>query len=256
MTNRGFLKCEVCGSVTIIRVQVGWLDWHPLIIPCGKCHILISGVARFDQQRGRTSYEYHNAVEVPETRPDFYLEISGELPTGKLRKWEGDDFVWSPPPFFQAHWAMGDENYDLFKSRTLSFLEMSKKLWPTVRRVNELWNSGQTQYLAQEVHKHLPRKQFPMNNDAEMVRGVHQINLLFFHPILDNDYFERTMKELIPSLVESAKNSGSGFIDLLKYFSESSRLRDYEGKILLQMQRFVDLFRSIIPAFVTLFVCV
>jgi hypothetical protein len=250
MTNRAYLKCEVCGAVTIIRVQVGWLDWHPIIVPCGNCLILISGIARFDQQRGTTHYEFHNASETEaRPKPDYYLEISGELPTDKIRPWEGDDFVWSPPPFFQSFWGMGHENYEVFKSKTLTFLARSKELWPKVRRINELWNAGQTQYLASEIHKYLPQKQFPMNNDVEMLRGVHQINLLFFSPVQDDDYLTRATKSLMPAILNTAKQYPEGFLDLLHHFVPSDLLKHYENKIFLRMQSFVDLFRSVIPAF-------
>jgi hypothetical protein len=253
MTNRAYLKCEVCGSVTIIRVQVGWLDWHPIIVPCGKCLILISGTARFDQQQGTTHYEFHNAAQVEETRPDYYLEISGELPTSKIRRWEGDGFVWSPPPFFQSLWAMGHEKYGVFKGKTMAFLDQSKGLWPKVRRINELWNAGQTQYLATEAHRYLPRKQFPMDNAVEMLRGVHQVNLLFFSPILDDDYLDRAMKSLMPALTKTAHDHPQGFLDLLSHFVQNDLLKMYESKTFLRMQSFVDLFRSIIPAFAQLF---
>jgi hypothetical protein len=253
MTNRAYLKCDVCNSVTIIRVQVGWLDWHPIHIPCGNCGILISGIAKFDQKKATTAYEFKNASEVNETEPNYYLEVSAELLTDKLRKFEGGKYVWSPPPFFQALWAMGEEAYSKFKERTLQFLHMSENDWPAVRRINELWINGQTQYLAAEVHKYLPKKQFPMNNEAEMVRGVHQLNLLLFSPILDESYFPRATKRVLPSIHEGATKNIDSFLDLLRFFVDRGLLKQYERKLLERLEAFTKLFRSIIPAFAMLF---
>lgn len=32
-----FIKCQVCGSITRIRLQVGWQEEHPIEVACGKC---------------------------------------------------------------------------------------------------------------------------------------------------------------------------------------------------------------------------
>ena len=39
-----FIRCEVCGCITRIRLQVGWLDEHPIAVTCGKCGISLSPV--------------------------------------------------------------------------------------------------------------------------------------------------------------------------------------------------------------------
>lgn len=253
MTNRLYLRCEVCEAVTIVRVQVGWLDWHPMIIPCGRCGILISGTAKFDQRHGKTDYEFNNAVEIVEVRPDYYLEVSGEIPTDLLKTWEGGTFVWSPPPFFQVLQSMGQERYEEFKAKTLGFLYSLKNQWPTVRRINELWNSRRTEFLPAEVHRHLDRKQFPMSNNAEMLRGVHQINLIFFMPLLETNYFEHATETLMPALRSAADKSSVGFLELHDDFGQKGLLLHYEESLFDRLENFVEIFRLIIPAFAVQF---
>lgn len=247
MTQRSYLKCDVCNSITLIRLQAGWLDWHSIIIPCGHCGILISGKATF-----RPPYvdcEFHNASQVAEQQADFYLEISGELPTKLLRPMGAEQYLWSPPPFFQGLEGMGHENYDQFKSRTLTFLENIEKRWPEVRRINELWNSGERKYLAKEVHMILPRKQWPMTNEAEMLRGVHQVKLRFFAPVLSSDYFEMASKDLMPKILGLGKKYPAAFLDLLTYFSPDNLLKHYEQISFNRLQAFVEMFRFLIPTF-------
>ncbi len=55
MTNRSFLKCEVCGAITLMRLQAGWPEEHPLRVPCGRCGILISGT-----HQGAVSHKHLN----------------------------------------------------------------------------------------------------------------------------------------------------------------------------------------------------
>jgi hypothetical protein len=76
-----------------MRLQVGWLDEHPIRVPCGKCGILISGTIYIDQVNPNLRYEIHNASEIEEAIPDFYLDASGELLAEKLKRHKGGPFV-------------------------------------------------------------------------------------------------------------------------------------------------------------------
>jgi len=210
-----------------MRLQAGWPEEHPLRVPCGRCGILISGTVRFDQAKGGLQYEIHNATEVDETVPEYYLEASGELLAEKLKRHSGGTFVWSPPPFFQALWAMGNENYTEFKRKTLQFLSFTKTEWPKARRINELWLSKRYGYLPDEVARYLPIEKFPMSNEAEYVRGVHQLNLLFLWPILDHSRFGKQTKFLFRELPKIAQRHRTQFDDLLKYFMEQGLIQKW-----------------------------
>ena len=50
MVYNEFIKCEVCGCVTRIRLQVGWLDEHPIAVTCGKCGISLKGKVKIGQE--------------------------------------------------------------------------------------------------------------------------------------------------------------------------------------------------------------
>jgi hypothetical protein len=249
MTNRSFLKCDVCGAVTLMRLQVGWLEEHPIRVPCGKCGILISGTIHIDQVNPGLRYEIHNASEIQETVPDFYVEASGELLAEKLKRYKGGPFFWSPPPFFQALWAMGNDNYTEFKGKALQFLAFTKTEWPKVRRINELWLGKQYQYLPDEVARYLPKDKFPMTNEAEYVRGVHQLNLLFLWAVLDHSRFEKQTKFLFRTLQSLSSHHGKGFAELLKYFADQDLLQKYGEQLHGRMAHFVDRFRYLLPAF-------
>ena len=247
MTNRSFLKCDVCGAVTLLRLQVGWLDEHPIRIPCGKCGILISGTVYIDQVNPNLRYEIHNATEIEEVVPEFYVEASGELLAEKLKRHKGGPFVWSP--FFQALWAMGNDNYIDFKGKALQFLAFTKTEWPKVRRVNELWLNKQFGYLPDEVARYLPKEKFPMTNEAEYLRGIHQLNLLFLWTVIDHHRFEEQTDFLFRTLPALSKRHGKGFVELLEYFWEGHLLAKYGELLHSRLNHFIDRFRYLMPAF-------
>ena len=49
MVYNEFIRCEVCGCITRIRLQVGWLDEHPIAVTCGKCGISLKGKVKIGQ---------------------------------------------------------------------------------------------------------------------------------------------------------------------------------------------------------------
>ncbi len=252
MTQRTYMKCAVCSAVTLTRLQAGWLDWHSIIVPCGRCGILISGKAIFNPPHIRL--ELHNGIQVAEMHPDYYLEISGDLPAKLLHKMGDEPYMWSPPPFFQVLDGMGGpEEFENFKASAIGFLKLVENEWPRVRRIQELWNTGERSYLAQEVHALLPRRQWPMSNDAEFLRGVHMVMLRFFDPILPKGYYKPFVEDLAANIMNIAKLHPAGFLDLLNHFAPDELLGQYEHAVFARFQAFVDLYRHIIPAFAVFF---
>ena len=46
-----FIKCQVCRSITRVRLQVGWQEEHPIVVACGKCGTSLSGSVKIGQDR-------------------------------------------------------------------------------------------------------------------------------------------------------------------------------------------------------------
>jgi len=44
-----FIRCHVCGSITRVRLQVGWQEEHPIVVACRKCGISLNGKVKIGQ---------------------------------------------------------------------------------------------------------------------------------------------------------------------------------------------------------------
>ncbi|TLS49978.1 hypothetical protein FE782_21775 [Paenibacillus antri] len=249
---RSYFKCDVCGYITLVRAQYGWLDSHPIRYTCGHCKILIKGTATLDQENADFRIDIENAIFIsPENEANFYIETSGELLTEKLQPFDAQRHWYSPPPFFESLWAMnntnnlqsGHENFERFKRNVLNFLYMIKNDWHKIRRINELWQNDNEKYLVQEVHNILPKKQFPMNNKLENLRGVHFLTRYFLQPIIDYKHNEMIFREL-KSLLEQ---NPSNLLELSSFFN--GHFRRYEKRILRIMEHFTEVFKFLIPAY-------
>ena len=64
MVYNEFIRCEVCGCITRIRLQVGWLDEHPIAVTCGKCGISLKGKVKIGQDTLGLKFEFENAERV------------------------------------------------------------------------------------------------------------------------------------------------------------------------------------------------
>ncbi|PKH10544.1 metal-binding protein, partial [Planomicrobium sp. MB-3u-38] len=172
MVVTGDYQCNVCDSITRIRVQLGWLENYPVRIKCGNCNISIFGNVYLDQQNGGYSINLKNVTTFKEAKnPDYLIEVSGELLTEKIRPYiEELDTLFSP--FFKnGIFSMG-ESIGEFKQRTNRFLDKIENEWPTIKRINELWFNGNHNYLPKEIHRLLDKTQFPADNELELLRGV------------------------------------------------------------------------------------
>ena len=56
-----FIKCQVCGSITRIRLQIGWQKEHPIIVTCGKCGTSLSGNVEIGQEELKLKFSFDNA---------------------------------------------------------------------------------------------------------------------------------------------------------------------------------------------------
>ena len=155
MVYNEFIKCEVCGCVTRIRLQVGWLDEHPIAVTCGKCGISLKGKVKIGQEIPELKFKFENAEMVnvtPTTLPDYVVECSGEFPTIKMC--EGwvlqDNFV---TPFIRYQQKITDfDNYKDF-GRRVATLKHTINIWPQYKRVLQLYKGGNWEYLTQEIKK-------------------------------------------------------------------------------------------------------
>lgn len=244
VTLRSNLKCEVCGTKTLIRILVGWLDKHPIRFNCGKCGILIHGNMYQDQRNVQAHVKFENVVEVPDNGDaKYHIEVSGELLTEKLQPYKYENTFLSP--FFKSGMFLMNEEVENFKAKTLGFLYKVELEWPKYRRINELWFNGQYQYLSKEIYKQINNKQFPLKNDLNYLMAVRQINVNLLKSVLESNFFNSQV--FIKGEITKILSKEKEFNDLLEYFATS--IQRNEEKIFECIKQFVEKFRFMIPVF-------
>lgn len=238
-----YLKCEVCGAVTRVRIQAGWLDRHPIRFNCGKCGILIPGICELDQSKGKIGTYFENAE--PCNDPEsFYIESSGELITLKLGITKHNEFFL--PPYFNSMNNMGDD-METFKNNIVYFLNNTKENWNRCRRIFDLEKNNKYMYLRQEIHKLIPKRLYPCDSNLERLRAVHFLIFINFNIFHDKEFTSKTFKEINEGIL---KLDRAKLKLLIKYYKDNNdMLARYSEKIYDILNEFVRIFQFLIPAY-------
>lgn len=109
-----FIKCQVCGSITRVRLQVGWQEEHPIVVACGKCGTSLSGNVKIGQDRPGLKFSFDNADEIPDAEADYMVECSGEFPTVKQGKAAELEEVVITPFIRYMNRMKTDDSYEQF----------------------------------------------------------------------------------------------------------------------------------------------
>ncbi len=248
MNVRTILKCEVCDTLTLLRTQAGWLSQHPIKFNCGNCEITISGTVYFDQKNATVDFEFTNAEMISnEDDIEYQIKASGELLTSKLQKHaqKNPEFI---PPFFEVLSAMGKDDFQDFKQRTIKFIH-SIEDWPKIKRINELWLKGNYDYLKNEVNYFLSEKKYPLSNQLEQLMAVHHLTLKFFNPIMNKKRFQDNSGFILNQINKFSKENIDLLIELVQYFKQNNLIKRFENKLFRLCNQFVKKFKFIIPAF-------
>lgn len=241
------LKCDVCGSIIQTKIQAGWLEKHPIRITCGKCKISINGEITLNQNEGiieNLTFKNAHAVE-DNGNYDYYIGVSGELLTFKLENYDKTNFVkYLIPPFFHARWAMSEGN-ELFKRNVIKFLYNTKSNWHKYSRIFELANNKNYEYLENELLKISPNNSIAHNNLCEYNKALHQIISINFNFIFTDLY--TIENEISTQLLKLNRNCINNLIDFLK--SQNDILSKYQIKIHAILDKFINIFQYLIPAY-------
>ena len=244
MIHNSYIKCQVCGSVTRVRLQIGYLSQHPIVITCGKCHTSLLGVVYIGQDNLSLRYEFDNADIINEmVVSDFIVECSGEFPVKKQRRENVDDMIDTSPYIRNIHKIYGNDSYEKFRE-SISQLHAVAFKWKTYKRILNLFEN-KSEFLVQEIKKEFKGTFFTCDNEYEILRSVHNIEVLNFYTplkseILNTSQFGDEVLKLNPIQMKVL----IGFLNSHKGYN----LEEVQSKIYSLLDKFVNVFPSLIPA--------
>lgn len=259
MNRNIYLKCNVCETVTQVRVQVGWIEKFPIRVPCGKCHTVINGMFKCNYEDATIEYEFDGCNEVIPQMPDYFLEAAGDLLTEKLIKINCKEDLIQPTPYFKAIWAMskGDNNglngtdYEEFKQTLTDFLGVIDCDFSNWKIINELWINRKYEYLPNRLIEYFDDGKYDFSNKAECYDAINQLNINFFYLIMDKKRYQDTKSFLINNFSIINTTHKEKVISIINYLGDKLDL--YQEDIYGQLKKFVEIFPNVLPIYATTF---
>lgn len=180
-----FIKCQVCGSITRIRLQVGWQEDHPIEVACGKCGTSLSGSVKIGQEQPGLNFSFDNADEIQDEDADYIVECSGEFPTVKQAKAADLEGLVITPFIRYMNCMKTDDSYEEF-GQDVSRLNATANKWKSYKRILTLAKNN-SEYLTQEIQKEFSGQFFQCRDESETLRAVHMIEVHGLYSSLRKD---------------------------------------------------------------------
>jgi len=221
------------------------LEQHPIVIACGKCGVSLSGKVDIGQMQPGLKFEFENAdILNNDEKPDYIVECSGEFPTSKHCV-EEKSLQYDISPFIKNMSRMSDDGYEKFSRRVQSLIRTANQ-WNDFKRIIDLAQNGNREYLLQEIRKVFPENIIPCRNEFEIMRAIHMVEVHgFLSPLrgdlLDDLSFSSDILKLnnieLTKLIDYLNNhDGYGLVDL-------------QALIYKVLDDFIKNYQSLIPAF-------
>lgn len=248
---RHYAECEVCKSITLIRVQAGHLPEYPVRIYCGNCKILLSGKVLFDEENVNVTLKLDNCNYIPKTNEfDYAIEISGELPTAKLSKVDKNqsqdlNLMYAISPFIRLLNTLGRDKYDEYFD-LIPFLRSIGSYWPKIRRINELFLNKKWDLLKGQLIEFAPNKKITLDDEIDYLMAVHQLTVMsLVQPLKPTSFFEDARLVIDKSFNTLKKDN---FIEFIKYI-EKTGLNRLQEKVFILQNVFIEKFQYLIPGY-------
>lgn len=244
MVQNSFIRCQVCGSVTRVRLQVGYLNQHPIVITCGKCRTSLLGRVYIGQDNPSLRYEFDNADIVNDNdKADFIVECSGEFPVKKQCVQDASNIIDLSSYIRNISMVRDSGSFEKFGA-SISQLNETASKWKSYKRIFDLF-VNKSEYLPQEIQKEFRGEFFSCNYEHEILRSVHNIEVLCLYmplkrEIMNVQKFGDEVLKLNPIQMKALinfLNSHDGY-----------HLEEIQSQIYSLYDEFISVFPSLIPA--------
>ena len=243
------IKCQVCGSITRVRLQVGLQEQHPIVIVCGKCGTSLHGNVNIGQDTPKLQFGFENAnILQDDEAADYVVECSGEFPTAK--QYDGTEVGDIITPFLRNQMRMDNGGgYEQFR-HSLDALTTTAKKWKYYKRVLDLSQNNNKSFLLQEIKIIFPENMFPCRNEFEILRAIHMIEV--------NGFISPLRKDIIDDLSISSsvlKLNYKQICELINFINshDGYSLKNLQSSIYKMLNEFICIYPYLLPAFATQF---
>lgn len=172
-----YLKCDICGEITILKYQMGFVNHHPIRFKC-KCGVTLNG------ERNEKKIQFKNAKKLftkeikhlNSKQISQIISISPEFLTNPPSSVDDSFGTMLISPFIRTTIEM--ENYEEYRMEFQRILSYKADGLQIVKNCNDLYEAKNKEALENVVRRdmRLSAQHFPMENDADELRIMLYVN--------------------------------------------------------------------------------
>ncbi|ADO82693.1 hypothetical protein [Ilyobacter polytropus] len=256
MTVRQIIECNYCGTKTLTRTIMGFIENVPLRVPCCGCGVVLRGTLTMIPEDVDYRIKFSNAklVGSSEGEPEYTIELSGELMTKKVEKYEFATSLISPVIknlMFHGALTKGKNNIEDFKFKFKSLIGDRSKEWQTLKDVEDLWNNRNYKII-KKVISSFPEFEYlkEISDDYKNIEleAFNLKNISFstiITQITPNDFAEK--RNNLEDQISLSLNNPNKLYSLIIENKESCE--ELQKKLFSQIGKIVERFENLIPIF-------
>lgn len=218
MQENYYYKCDICGSISNLKYQMGYSKRHPIRYKC-NCGVTIRG--EYLEGQG---INIENAEKHDQCTPNFVVHSSGEFLTQTQYSVTNFEDTIAPTTFLIAMQRM---DYEKFRDNFSAIINYRDNANSMVKAINELYENENLEMLEKVIRNNYDPKEelFPLNNEADYLRAVTMINQFQF--LLDKG----TTKIVTDLFLSSFRAKKDECIKYFNFLSSLEKIPEWKRRI-------------------------
>lgn len=245
MTYNIFVKCDVCGSISDLKWQVGELSKNVFRICCGRCKTVIE--CEVTANNGGFNYKFKNAKEIEaklDSKCDYIIPMSGEILTEKMR--DGKE-MFKPTPFINIVSLVGIDTFSNFSHRFLRGVERIDKWKIKCDRLNDLYINKEFNYLKQMI-----KKDFNINIKKSNIKNIckekYNIDFNYYKAFTNQTSYSGFRDKVLKRYKKLKAENKNEYEQLLEFIKND--INNFEKRIRNTLNIFINNYNYFIPVLI------
>ncbi|MDU2895243.1 MAG: hypothetical protein E7B53_08845 [Clostridium sp.] len=249
MTVSKLLKCDVCGKVTKVKIEVGHIEKYSAHIPCKSCGILFHCEYKQDDEKVEMKSDFINATEIFDELADYICTVTGDFISEKVKEINSPEDEIMPPMWMKFRDMLGDEEYSkLFKKRIPILKSVNKEIQYQWARIMDLWINKQKYFFDLQMKYLYDDRSFD-TNEQERLSLVRKLTTDVLSEIYFESEYEEYLETIRNNLRKLVRKYPEKFQEFLVDVNDMGLLEQSERILYEQIKRIIGYIPELIPVF-------
>lgn len=248
----GYLKCDICGKITQVKIEVGYCESFPIFIPCKNCGTMFHGKYTKDDDKIIAGANFINAKEIYNVTdlPNYICTITGDFISQKISDVNSAKDTITFPMWMDFKDEIGFKNMQKLFGMRLPFIKSISTFeqyeWS---RIVDLWFNKKYDLLEKQlIDMFTDNNNYIIKNDkSSYLKGIRKLTTTIFYPLFTSEDYENFMVESGKFLKSISTSKLDNLKKFLKEVNDQGLFLSTERLLYDQLKYFIQYIPNLIP---------